>query len=150
MIPKKNFAIDRACAERELLRNIGKEVVITKGCFDLLHVGHVESLQNARDFGNSLWIDINSDKNVRKLNGDSLPIFSEEERAYMFSALEVVDGIFIFDGNHLVDEILQFRPDIYVKSGDYTLDNLDTSEHKTLISVGTKIFVLCHLFQDLA
>ena len=150
MIPKKNFAIDRACAERELLRNIGKEVVIIKGCFDLLHVGHVESLQNARDFGNSLWIDINSDKNVRKLNGDSLPIFSEEERAYMLSALEVVDGIFIFDGNHLVDEILQFRPDIYVKPGDYTLDNLDTSEHKTLISVGTKIFVLCHLFQDLA
>ena len=139
LIPKKLFTIDRACVERERLRNIGKKVVLTNGCFDLLHVGHVESLQNARDFGNSLWIDINSDKNVRKLNGDSLPIFSEEERAYMLSALEVIDGIFIFDGNRLIDEILQFKPDIYVKSGDYTLDNLDPSEHKALVSVGAEI-----------
>ena len=53
--------------------------------------------------------------------------------------MEVVDGIFIFSGDRLVDEILQFRPDIYVKLGDYTLDNLDPSEHKALISVGTEI-----------
>ena len=150
LIPKKLFTIDRACVERERLRNIGKKVVLTNGCFDLLHVGHVSSLESARALGDSLWTALNSDKSTKKLKGDSRPIFSEKERAYMLSALEVIDGIFIFDGNRLIDEILQFKPDIYVKSGDYTLDNLDTSEHKTLISVGTKIFVLCHLFQDLA
>jgi D-beta-D-heptose 7-phosphate kinase/D-beta-D-heptose 1-phosphate adenosyltransferase len=57
----------------------------------------------------------------------------------MLSALEVVDGIFIFSGDRLVDEILQFRPDIYVKSGDYTLDNLDQREHEALVSVGAEI-----------
>ena len=139
LIPKKLFTIDSACVERERLRNIGKKVVLTNGCFDLLHVGHVSSLENARKFGDSLWIALNSDKSIKKLKGASRPIFSEKERAYMLSALEVVDGIFIFSENRLVDEILQFRPDIYVKSGDYTLDNLDPSEHKALISVGAEI-----------
>ena len=64
---------------------------------------------------------------------------SKGKRPYMLAALEVVDGIFIFSGDHLVDEILQFRPDIYVKLGDYTLDNLDPSEHKAMVSVGAKI-----------
>ena len=57
----------------------------------------------------------------------------------MLSALDVVDGIFVFDGDRLADEILRFRPDIYVKSGDYTLDNLDTREHKALVLVGVEI-----------
>ena len=139
LIPKKLFTIDRACVERERLRNIGKKVVLTNGCFDLLHVGHVSSLESARALGDSLWTALNSDKSTKKLKGDSRPIFSEKERAYMLSALEVIDGIFIFDGNRLIDEILQFKPDIYVKSGDYTLDNLDPSEHKALGSVGAEI-----------
>ena len=139
LIPKKLFTIDRACAERERLRNIGKKVVLTNGCFDLLHVGHVSSLESARALGDSLWVALNSDKSIKNLKGDSRPIFSEKERAHMLSALEVVDGIFIFSGDRLVDEILQFRPDIYVKSGDYTLDNLDPSEHKALVSVGAEI-----------
>ena len=139
LIPKKIFTIDSACVERERLRNIGKKVVLTNGCFDLLHVGHVSSLENARKFGDSLWIALNSDKSIKKLKGAFRPIFSEKERAYMLSALEVVDGIFVFSENRLVDEILQFRPDIYVKSGDYTLDNLDPSEHKALVSVGAEI-----------
>ena len=139
LIPKKLFTIDRACVERERLRNIGKKVVLTNGCFDLLHVGHVSSLESARTFGDSLWIALNSDKSTKKLKGDSRPIFSEKERAYMLSALKVVDGIFIFGGDRLVDEILWFRPDIYVKSGDYTSDNLDPSEHKALISVEAEI-----------
>ena len=139
LIPKKLFTIDSACVERERLRNIGKKVVLTNGCFDLLHVGHVSSLENARKFGDSLWIALNSDKSIKNLKGNSRPIFCEKERAYMLSALEVVDGIFIFGGDRLVDEILWFRPDIYVKSGDYTSDNLDPSEHKALISVEAEI-----------
>ena len=139
LIPKKLFTIDRACVERERLRNIGEKVVLTNGCFDLLHVGHVSSLGSARAFGDSLWVALNSDESVKKLKGDSRPIFSEKERAYMLSALEVVDGIFIFGGNRLADEILRFRPDIYIKSGDYTLNNLDPKEHKALISVGAEI-----------
>ena len=139
MIPKKLFTTESACDERERLRSIGKKVILTNGCFDLLHVGHVSSLESARAFGDSLWVALNSDESVKKLKGDSRPIFSEKERAYMLSALEVVDGIFIFGGNRLADEILRFRPDIYMKSGDYTLNNLDPKEHKALISVGAEI-----------
>ena len=139
LIPKKLFTIDSACVERERLRNIGKKVVLTNGCFDLLHVGHVSSLESARALGDSLWVALNSDKSIKNLKGDSRPIFIEKERAHMLCALEVVDGIFIFSGDRLVDEILQFRPDIYVKSGDYTLDTLDPSEHKALVSVGAEI-----------
>lgn len=139
MIPKKLFTIESACDERERLRSIGKKVILTNGCFDLLHVGHVSSLESARALGDSLWVALNSDKSIKKLKGDSRPIFSEKERAYMLSALEVVDGIFIFGGNRLADEILRFRPDIYIKSGDYTLNNLDPKEHKALISVGAEI-----------
>ena len=139
LIPKKLFTIDRACVERERLRNIGKKVVLTNGCFDLLHVGHVSSLESARALGDSLWVALNSDKSIKKLKGDSRPIFSEKERAYMLSALEVIDGIFIFGGDRLADEIMRFRPNIYVKSGDYKLDNLDQREHEALVSVGAEV-----------
>ena len=66
LIPKKLFTIDRACVERERLRNIGKKVVLTNGCFDLLHVGHVSSLESARALGDSLWTALNSDKSTKK------------------------------------------------------------------------------------
>jgi rfaE bifunctional protein nucleotidyltransferase chain/domain len=124
---------------REALRVASKRVILTNGCFDLLHPGHVFSLECARKFGDSLWVAMNSDAGVRALKGNGRPIFNERMRAYMLSSLGAVDGIFAFDGIRMSVEILGFKPDVYVKSGDYTMEKLDTGERNALESVGAEI-----------
>ncbi|MDR1255709.1 MAG: adenylyltransferase/cytidyltransferase family protein [Puniceicoccales bacterium] len=139
LIPRKLHSFQEACALREQLRDAGKRVVLTNGCFDLLHFGHVHSLESAAKEGDSLWIALNSDGSIRRLKGNSRPIFSELNRAYILSALECVAGLFIFKDGHLASEILLFKPDIYVKSGDYDLEKLDKRELHALQSVHAEI-----------
>jgi rfaE bifunctional protein nucleotidyltransferase chain/domain len=141
-LPFKLFNFANACVIREKLRKENRKVVLTNGCFDVLHAGHIFSLENAKKLGDSLWIALNSDTSVKALKGDKRPIFTERMRAYVLSAMSAVDGIFIFNGSRLDDEILRFRPDIYAKSGDYTIDSLDLSERKALQTVGAKIHFL--------
>ncbi|MDR0693509.1 MAG: adenylyltransferase/cytidyltransferase family protein [Puniceicoccales bacterium] len=141
-IPSKLFNFSNACVIREKLRGKNQKVVLTNGCFDVLHVGHIFSLENAKKLGDSLWVALNSDMSVKALKGDKRPIFTERMRAYALSALSAVDGIFIFNGNRLNDEILRFRPDVYAKSGDYTIDTLDLSEREALQTVGAAIHFL--------
>jgi rfaE bifunctional protein nucleotidyltransferase chain/domain len=138
-IPEKLLDFTAACEAREQLRASGKSVVLTNGCFDLLHVGHVFSLKNAKKFGDSLWVAMNSDGSVRALKGPKRPIFKERERAYVLSALEVVGGIFIFNGAELADEILKFRPDVYVKSADYCEKTLNPLEREALRCAGAEV-----------
>lgn len=114
-------------------------MVLTNGCFDLLHAGHVCSLENAAKQGDSLWVALNSDLSIRRLKGAFRPIFPEIVRAYILSALECVSGIFIFDGERLVREISLFKPDVYVKSGDYDLEKLDKMEFRALRDVRAEI-----------
>ncbi|MDR1232876.1 MAG: adenylyltransferase/cytidyltransferase family protein [Puniceicoccales bacterium] len=142
LLPSKLFNFADACVICEKLREENRKVVLTNGCFDVLHVGHIFSLENAKKLGDSLWVALNSDLSVKALKGDKRPIFSEKMRAYVLSAVSVVDGIFIFNGSRLKDEILQFRPDVYAKSGDYTIDTLDLSERKALQTVGAEIHFL--------
>ncbi|MDR2776457.1 MAG: adenylyltransferase/cytidyltransferase family protein [Puniceicoccales bacterium] len=142
LIPPKLFNFANACIIREKLRKENRKVVLTNGCFDVLHVGHIFSLENAKKLGASLWVALNSDMSVKALKGDKRPIFAERMRAYVLSAMSVVDGIFIFNGSRLDDEILRFRPDIYAKSGDYTIDTLDLSERKALQTIGAEIHFL--------
>ena len=137
--PSKLFSLDAACELRESFRKQGKVVVFTNGCFDMLHVGHVFSLQQAAELGDRLFVAINSDDSVKALKGATRPLMDETERAYMLSALECVSGVFIFNSKRLTNEILRFKPDIYVKSGDYTLDTLDPEERAALESVGAGI-----------
>jgi rfaE bifunctional protein nucleotidyltransferase chain/domain len=117
----------------------GKRVVLTNGCFDLLHAGHIYFLQNARKLGDALFIAINSDESVRALKGRMRPVQSELERAYALSALECVTGLVIFRQLRLVKEIEAIRPHIYTKAGDYTLESLDASERTALAAVGSEI-----------
>ncbi|MDR2432420.1 MAG: adenylyltransferase/cytidyltransferase family protein [Puniceicoccales bacterium] len=142
LIPSKLFNFSNACGIREKLREENQKVVLTNGCFDVLHPGHIFSLENAKKLGDSLWVALNSDMSVKALKGDKRPIFTEKMRAYILSALSVVDGIFIFNGSRLTDEILHFHPDIYAKSGDYTIDTLDLSERKALQTIGAEIHLL--------
>ncbi|MDR0742464.1 MAG: adenylyltransferase/cytidyltransferase family protein [Puniceicoccales bacterium] len=142
LIPSKLFNFANACLIREKLQKENRKVVLTNGCFDVLHVGHIFSLENAKKLGDSLWVALNSDTSVKALKGDKRPIFTEKMRAYALSALSTVDGVFIFNGIRLDDEILRFRPDIYAKSGDYTIDILDPSERKALQTMGVEIHFL--------
>jgi D-beta-D-heptose 7-phosphate kinase/D-beta-D-heptose 1-phosphate adenosyltransferase len=113
-------------------------VVLTNGCFDLLHAGHVFSLQQAAKFG-ELWVALNDDASICQLKGPSRPIIGENERAYILSALECVRGIFIFTGQRLTQELKTFRPDIYVKSADYNFETLHREEHLILTKMRTTI-----------
>jgi rfaE bifunctional protein nucleotidyltransferase chain/domain len=117
----------------------GQSIVLTNGCFDLLHVGHVGALQAASRLGDQLWVALNDDESVRRLKGSGRPIQSLEERAFMLGALAWVHGIFAFHGTQLAEEMEQFRPDIYVKSGDYSLEKLHPEERSALERIG------CHI-----
>jgi len=103
-----------------LLRQKGKKVVFTNGCFDLLHVGHVKYLQKARQLGDLLVLGLNSDASIRRLKGPKRPLIGEEERAHILAALDCIDYVVLFDEDTPLELIEAVRPDILVKGGDYT------------------------------
>jgi len=135
----KLLTLDQATAERKRQSAAGKRMVMTNGCFDLLHVGHISYLQASRELGDQLWVLINGDASVRALKGPHRPIESELERAYCLAALSCVDHIVVFDNPRLVEEIKLLQPDVYTKAGDYTLDTLHPGERAAFESVGTEI-----------
>ena len=114
-------------------------MVMTNGCFDLLHVGHISYLQASKQLGDHLWILINSDESVRALKGPTRPIESEAERAYCLAALSCVDYIVVFNNPRLIKEIEQLQPDIYTKAGDYTLETLHQGERAAFEAASTQI-----------
>ena len=105
-------------------REANKKIVFTNGCFDLLHVGHIRYLYKAKEFGSILVVALNSDKSVQNLKGDNRPIISEEKRAELLAALEMIDYITIFDDLTCKNILKLLKPDIYVKGGDYTPETL--------------------------
>ena len=114
--------------ERERLRAAGRRLVFTNGVFDLLHVGHVRYLTQARMLGDALVVAINSDRAVRELKGAHRPVFDEAERAEILAALRVVDYVTIFDDVSPRSLIAALLPDVLVKGGDYGLDQIHGRE----------------------
>lgn len=135
----KLHSLEESIAIREGMRKEGKVFVLTNGCFDLLHPGHLSYLREARGRGDALWIALNGEKSVAMLKGPTRPVMSDEERAYMLAGLEMVDGIVIFETERLDKEILALRPDVYVKAGDYTVETLNKEERAALEKVGARI-----------
>ena len=141
----KLLSLEEACARRAVLAAGGKRVVLTNGCFDLLHAGHIHFLQEARQLGDALFVAINSDESVRALKGPKRPVQSEQERAYALGALACTDVLFVFRQPRLTREISALRPDIYAKAGDYSLESLDADERTALQAAGTEIRFLSFL-----
>lgn len=135
----KLFTLDAAVMARRRWGAAGRRVVLTNGVFDLLHSGHLHSLQAARELGGALLVALNSDTSVRALKGPARPILGERARAYALAALACVDGILIFDTLRLDAEIRALAPDVYVKSGDYTLEKIDAGERAALVAVGAEV-----------
>ena len=131
--------LEQALDWRRRLKEQHLRLVVTNGCFDLLHRGHASYLGAARNLGDALLVLINSDASVRRLKGDGRPIVSEEDRAFMLNSLKAVDRVMIFSGTDCADELAAIAPDIYVKAGDYTLDKLNAAERAALERVGAEI-----------
>ena len=124
---------------RQTLREAGKKLVITNGCFDLVHRGHASYLRQAAEYGDELLVLINSDASIRQLKGETRPLVSELDRGYLLCSLKVVSKVVIFDSQRCDRELAALTPDIYVKAGDYTLETLDPAERNALINSNTKI-----------
>ena len=122
--------------ERSMLNNVlseyrkeNKKIVFTNGCFDILHRGHVEYLQKARELGDLLVLGINSDDSVKRLKGNDRPINNEIDRAIVLAALECITFISIFDEDTPLELIKIVKPDILVKGGDYKIENVVGREY---------------------
>jgi D-beta-D-heptose 7-phosphate kinase/D-beta-D-heptose 1-phosphate adenosyltransferase len=123
-------AEDKVVTREELVQRValwkanGARVVFTNGCFDLLHIGHITVLEQARRFGDKLIVAINSDASVQCLKGPTRPIVSEAERARVLAALAAVDAVVVFGEPTPLELIVAARPDVIVKGGDYGVDTV--------------------------
>jgi rfaE bifunctional protein nucleotidyltransferase chain/domain len=106
------------------LRRRGDRLVATGGCFDLLHSGHLSLLQQARALGDALLVCVNSDESVRRRKGPGRPIVPAADRIALLEALEPVDAVIMFDEDTPATLLETVRPDVWVKGGDYTIDDL--------------------------
>jgi rfaE bifunctional protein nucleotidyltransferase chain/domain len=125
---QKILSIDQLLAERARLRAAGEKLVFTNGVFDILHVGHVRYLAEARALGDALVVAINSDASVRELKGAGRPLMNENERAEILAALRAISYVTIFDDVSPRTLIARLLPDVLVKGGDYALDEIHGRE----------------------
>ena len=138
----KIIAWDKLPEWRKAFRASGKKLVVTNGCFDLLHLGHVTYLENARNQGDALLIGVNSDSSVKELKGPERPVNTEFDRAAVLAALESVDGVCIFTDRTATRFLKAAEPDIYIKGGDYTLETLNRDERTAVEEGGGKILIV--------
>ena len=106
----------------------GKTVVVTNGCFDILHVGHVRYLKKTKSFADYMIVLLNSDKSVRSIKGPTRPINNEQDRAEVLNALACVDYVVMFDEDSPANLIDEIKPDVYTKGADYTMETLPEAD----------------------
>jgi D-beta-D-heptose 7-phosphate kinase/D-beta-D-heptose 1-phosphate adenosyltransferase len=135
----KIVPLDDLVAVRTGWRNSGKSVVWTNGCFDLLHAGHVRSLRDAKALGDILIVGLNSDSSVRSIKGSTRPLVSQEDRAEVMAALEMVDYVTIFDEPTPVEALAKLRPDIHCKGAEYADGNRPVPERDIVLAYGGQI-----------
>lgn len=133
MLIERNLIVE-TCKE---LRQSGKKIVFTNGCFDILHVGHVQYLTTAKSFGDILIVGLNTDESVKILKGENRPINNEKDRAEVLLGLKAVDYVVLFGERTAENLVSEIRPDIYVKGGDYTVDKIP--EAKIVQSYGGRV-----------
>ena len=133
---------DRLVSISESMRKQGRKLVLTNGCFDLLHLGHVRYLEEARSLGDALVVALNGDDSVRSLKGNGRPLNTAQNRAEVIAALQSVDHVVIFPELRVTRLIEQLRPAIYAKGGDYSTLSLNPEERAALEKVGAQVQIL--------
>jgi rfaE bifunctional protein nucleotidyltransferase chain/domain len=121
-------------------RFLGKKIVFTNGCFDILHRGHLDYLSKAASLGNILVIGVNTDASVKRLKGESRPVNNEQDRLFQLASLMFVDAVCLFDEDTPKDLIEAVKPDVLVKGGDYTIDKIVGAEF--VLNSGGKVEVI--------
>lgn len=138
-IPDRIFTMDTLLQKMAGWRMQGKTVAFTNGCFDLLHEGHIFSLSQAAAEADILVVGVNSDRSVKQLKGPQRPVNNETSRALVLASLIMVDAVIIFDAETPLRLIASLLPDVIVKGGDYTIDNVVGA--KEVISNGGRVVI---------
>lgn len=128
IIKGKVFHIEELRANLNTWRLLEKKIIFTNGCFDLLHLGHIDYLSKAADLGNKLVIGLNSDASTSALKGQGRPIIDQYSRSIMLASLSFVDAVILFDDPTPLELIAQIRPDVLVKGADYSVDQIVGSD----------------------
>jgi rfaE bifunctional protein nucleotidyltransferase chain/domain len=138
-VPKKIYNLNDLLHMLAQLRMPGKKVSFTNGCFDILHRGHIASLSQAAAEADYLVVGLNSDRSAGKLKGAGRPVNDEQSRALLLASLLIVDAVIIFDEDTPLELIKAIEPDVLVKGGDYTMDQIVGS--KEVIANGGKVII---------
>ena len=142
-INNKIVSLEKAIELSQEWKAAGEKVVVTNGCFDLLHAGHITYLSEAAALGTKLIIGLNADKSVQVLKGPSRPINDEKTRSLLLAAMQFIDAVVIFEEQTPQNLIRQILPDVLVKGGDYTLDNIVGA--KEVLENGGEVQILSFL-----
>ena len=124
MTENKIVSLGEAIERVKAWQSKGEKIVFTNGCFDIVHLGHIDYLEKARSLGNRLVLGLNTDASVKRLKGESRPVVNEYARARMMSAFEFVDAVVLFDEPTPLTLIEEVKPDILVKGDDYTVETI--------------------------
>ena len=124
IIQQKMFKLDALLQQIIRWRLLDKSIAFTNGCFDILHNGHIASLSQAAAVADVLIVAVNSDASTRRLKGDTRPVNNEESRALLLASLVMVDAVIVFEEDTPLTLINALQPDVLVKGGDYTIDQI--------------------------
>ncbi|HAV60971.1 MAG TPA: ADP-heptose synthase [Verrucomicrobiales bacterium] len=133
---EKIIPLNELAAWREAQRRAGRRIVVTNGCFDLLHAGHVTYLEAAASQGDLLLVGVNGDAGVRELKGPTRPLNAEQDRALVLAALASVGAVSIFPESTATSFLKLAAPDVYAKGGDYTIETLNAEERAVVQAAG--------------
>ena len=133
------MTIDEAARLAERLRREGKRIVLANGCFDLLHVGHIRYLRDARQLGDVLFLGLNDDAAVARLKGPGRPLMPVDERVEILEALRAVDHVVVFADDTADALLARLRPDVHAKGTDYTTESVP--EGATARAVGARVAI---------
>ncbi|WP_126973340.1 D-glycero-beta-D-manno-heptose 1-phosphate adenylyltransferase [Gynurincola endophyticus] len=138
-IPEKIYAIHKLQQQIAIWKFLGKKIAFTNGCFDILHKGHIFSLSEAAATADILIVGLNADKSVKRLKGESRPVNDEDARALLLASLSMVDAVILFEEDTPQQLIAALLPDVLVKGGDYTVEQIAGAQE--VIANGGKVVI---------
>lgn len=124
MTENKIVSLEEASKRAEDWQKEGKKIVFTNGCFDIVHLGHIDYLEKARNLGDKLILGLNTDASVKRLKGETRPVVNEYARSRMMAAFEFIDAVILFDEPTPLEVIQEIQPDILVKGDDYVVETI--------------------------
>jgi len=139
IIPSKIYTRNKLVQAIYRWRFLGKSISFTNGCFDILHAGHIASLSEAAKEGDILIAGVNSDASTKRLKGNERPVNNETSRSLLLASLEIVDAVTIFEEDTPLELITALMPDVIVKGGDYTMDQMIGA--KEVIANGGRVVI---------